>query len=138
MTNVKPAIKRKIVKKRTAKFIRHQSDLFVRIGKTTWRKNHGIDSRMRRRYKGNRPEVTIGYGTKATDRHVLPCGFKKFSVNNVSELELLLMHNRTYAAEIGHSVSSRKRKAIVERANQLNIKVLNDKFKIRTIEKSSA
>jgi len=40
------------------------------------------------------------------------------------ELELLLMHNRKYAAEIAHSVSIRKRKEIVERAAQLNINVL--------------
>jgi large subunit ribosomal protein L32e len=136
MTNVTPAVKRNIVKKRTAKFVRHQKDMFIRLRRSSWRKSHGIDSNFRRRFKGMRPEVKIGYGTKKTHRHVLPCGFKKFPVHNLDDLELLLMHNRTYAAEIATGVSSVNRKAIVERAAQLNVKVLNPSFKIRTIERN--
>ena len=57
----------------------------------------------------------IGYGSNKKTRHLLPNGLKKFLVYNVRELELLLMHNKSYAAEIAHSVSSRNRIVILER-----------------------
>lgn len=61
----------------------------------------------------------IGYGTNKKTRHILPCGFYKYVVSNVRDLQLLMMHNRKYAAEIAHNVSTRKRKAIVERAREV-------------------
>ena len=36
----------------------------------------------------------IGYGSNAKTRHTLPNGFLKYTVNNVKDLELLMMHNR--------------------------------------------
>jgi len=36
----------------------------------------------------------IGYGSDKKTRHYLPNKFKKFVVHNVSELEVLMMHNR--------------------------------------------
>jgi large subunit ribosomal protein L32e len=41
---------------------------------------------------------------------------------------------RKYAAEIAHSVSSKTRKLIVQRAEELNIKVLNATAKLRVEE----
>ena len=86
---------------------------------------HGIDNRARRRFKGNRNLPVIGYGTAKATRHQLPSGFLKFRVANVAELELLLMHNRKYSAEVQASVSAKTRKLIVARAAQLNIRVTN-------------
>jgi len=51
----------------------------------------------------------------AQTRHLLPNGLKKFLVNNVRELDLLLMHNKTFAAEIAHNISSRNRTTILDR-----------------------
>ncbi len=78
---------------------------------------------------------TIGYRTNRKDRHVLPNGFLKFRVNNIKELEVLLMHNRKFAAEIAHNISTRNRKAIVERAAQLDVKVINANARLRKTEK---
>ncbi|KNC87144.1 60S ribosomal protein L32 [Sphaeroforma arctica JP610] len=120
-----------IVHKRTKKFKRHQSDRFKRVDES-WRKPRGIDSRVRRRAKGTVRMVSIGYGTNKKTRHMLRDGFKKFLVSNVSDLELLMMHNKRYCGEIAHNVSSRKRKSILERAGELDIKLTNGAAKIRT------
>ena len=70
---------------------------------------------------------------------MMPSGHKAFLVQNPRDCELLLMHNKTYAAEyvpaivtisldltdgadtfrIGHAVSSRKRIAIIAKAKSL-------------------
>ncbi|KAF4119752.1 large subunit ribosomal protein L32e [Geosmithia morbida] len=120
-----------IVKKRTKRFNRHQSDLFMRVG-PSWRKPKGIDNRVRRRFRGTAAMPSIGYGTNKKTRFMMPSGHKAFLVNNVKDVELLLMHNRTYAAEIAHNVSSRKRVDIIARAKQIGVKVTNAKAKVTT------
>ena len=86
----------------------------------SWRRPKGIDSRVRRKFKGCGVIMpNIGYGTAKKTRHILPSGFYKYIVHNVGELQMLIMQNRKYAAEIAHNVSTRKRKAIVERAAQV-------------------
>merc|ERR1712146_53346 len=117
--------KGKIVIKRRKKFLRFQSDCKAGSIKPNWRRPKGIDSAVRRKFKGRTLLPKIGYGTNKKTRHLLPNGFMKFVVNNVSELEMLFMQNRVFAAEISRRVSSNKRKDIVNRARQLNINVLN-------------
>lgn len=75
---------------------------------------------------------SIGYGSNKKTRHLMPSGHKAFLVHNAKEVELLLMHNRTYAAEISSSVSSRKRIEIVAKAKALGIKVTNGKARLTT------
>jgi len=134
MAGVTPLNKKTIVKKRTKKFARHQSDMFMRIARSSWRKPKGIDGRVRRRFKGAIPMPSVGYGSDKLTRNIHPNGFKSVVVNNVADLEMLMMHNRTYAATVAHSVSSRVRRGIIARAEQLNVRVSNANAKLRAEE----
>ena len=49
----------------------------------------------------------IGYGSDNSTKYYLPNGLKKFVVHNSKDLDVLLMNNRTFCAEIAHNVSSR-------------------------------
>ncbi|KYK56650.1 60S ribosomal protein L32 [Drechmeria coniospora] len=120
-----------IVKKRTTRFNRHQSDRFKCVD-PSWRKPKGIDNRVRRRFRGTMAMPSIGFRSNKKTRYMMPSGHKAFLVSNVKDLELLMMHNRTYAAEIAHNVSSRKRIDIIARAKQLAVKVTNAKAKVTT------
>merc|ERR1712184_168636 len=95
---ITPASRPKIVKKRTKKFIRHQSDRYDKV-KRNWRKPKGIDNRVRRKFKG-----------------------------------MYMMQNKKFCAEIAHGVSSKNRKTLVERAQQLCIRVTNPNARLRSEE----
>lgn len=101
----------------------------------SWRRPKGIDSRVRRKFKGSGVIMAnIGYGSNKKTRHTLPSGFKKFVIHNPAELDILLMHNRTYAAEVAHGVGARKRALIVARAKELNVNLTNGAAKVRSQE----
>ncbi|CAK6433253.1 unnamed protein product [Pipistrellus nathusii] len=122
-----------MVKKRTKRFIQHQSDRYVKI-KRKWRKPRDTDNRVRRRFKGQILMPNIGYGSNRKTKHMLPSGFRKFLVHNVKTFEVLLRCSKSYCAEIAHNVSSKNRKAIVERAAQLAIRVTNPNARLRSEE----
>ncbi|KAI7987173.1 60S ribosomal protein L32-1 [Camellia lanceoleosa] len=89
---------------------------------------------VRRKFKGCVLMPNISYGSDKKTRHYPPNGFKKFLVHNVKELEILMMHNRTYYAEIAHNVLTQKRKEIVEHVVQLYIVATNKLARLRSQE----
>lgn len=119
----------KIVKKHTKKFKRHHSDRYKRVSEN-WRKQKGIDSVVRRRFRGNISEPNIGYGSNKKTKFLSPSGHKNYLVKNEKDLDVLLMHTKTYAAEIAHNVSAKNRVVIIEKAKKMGVKVTNPKGRV--------
>src|ERR1700722_7162285 len=145
------AVKIPIVKKRTTKFKcvsamdmiplltpvslprRHQSDRYHSV-KEAWRKPKGIDNRVRRRFKGQLPMPKIGYGSDKATKFMMPNGLYKVTINNIGDLEMLVMHSKSYSAEIAHNVSARKRIEIVKRAKELKVRLTNASARLSVAE----
>ena len=132
---VRPLKVKKIVKKKLSKFVRFESVDFPNKLGASWRRPRGIDNRLRRRYRGQAKMAKIGFGSDHATKHVHPNGFKKFIINNLADLEVLLMNNRTHAAEIARTVSSKNRLILIKRAAQLNVKITNTQAKLKKEEK---
>ncbi len=121
--NLKRALRLRSQKKsRTGPFRRQEWFRYKRLG-TKWRKPRGLHSKMRRnmKYRSNIPR--IGYGAPLEAKGLHPSGFKEVMVYNVKELDGI--EPETEAARIGHSVGTRKRREILERAREKGIRVLN-------------
>merc|ERR1711988_755566 len=135
---VTPLTKLRKVHKRTKKFIRCEVKDYPGKLKATWRKPRGQDNTCRRRLRGANKLVKVGNGSNKRTRHVHPNGFKKLLLRNESDLELLLMNNRTFCGELAHNLSAPKRKAIVRRAAELNVVLTNASGKLHAEEKPAA
>ena len=125
----------KIVKKKKTSFNRFEHDRYYRL-KRSWRRPHGIDCRVRRRYRGTQRCPKIGYGSNKKARHLLQNYKLKYVVHSMKELECLMMNNEKYCAEIAANVGAVLRKDILKRAKELTINITNQKSKkVEELEK---
>ena len=97
------------VKKRTKQFTRHHSDRYKRL-KKSWRKPKGIDSCVRRKFKGRTLMPNIGYGSDSKTRNLTSSGLFTLRISSVRDLRMLLMVNHKYIAEIAKGVGMKKKK----------------------------
>ncbi len=112
----------KLKKRKKPDFVRQESWRYVRV-KESWRRPRGIDSKMRLQKKGWPPVVKIGYRQPKAIRGLHPCGLKEVLVYRPEDLEGL--DPSKVVVRIAHTVSIRKRVAILDRAEELGLKVLN-------------
>ena len=113
---------RKQKKKQTPHFLRQEWFRYKRL-KKNWRCPDGITSKMRMNKKYRPARVRVGFGGPKKVRGLHPSGFEEVLVYNVSDLEKIDAGKQ--AARIGGTVGTKKRVAIVEKAKELDIRLLN-------------
>jgi large subunit ribosomal protein L32e len=119
----KEALSRRAVKRRKKpKFRRQEWFRYVRVG-DSWRKPRGMHSKARRNYRYRAPKVSKGYRGPRTARGKHSSGFEDVLVHSPKQLDGL--DPKRQAARIGHTVGTRKRIAIKEKADDMGIRILN-------------
>ena len=103
-------------------FVRQESWRYVRIH-PEWRKPKGVDNKVRRQDKGWPALVRVGYRGPAASRGLHPSGHYEAVVYRPKDLDGLVPGRDV--ARIGGTVGARKRVAILERATELGIRVVN-------------
>lgn len=114
--------KRKEADKKRPAFVRQESWRYVRIH-PEWRKPKGVDSKMRRQDKGWPALVRVGYRGPAESRGLHPSGHYEALVHRPADLDGLVPGRDV--ARIGRTVGAKKRDAILARATELGIRVVN-------------
>ena len=110
------------VRQNRPKFLRQESWRYIRVG-YSWRKPKGSDSKMRLRKKGWPSLVKIGHRSPVKARGLHPSGFNDILVFTNQDLERL--NRETDAVRLASGLGARKRREIVDRANELGLKILN-------------
>ena len=110
------------INKKRPHFKRFESWRFVRI-KDQWKKPRGIDNKMRTELQGWPKSVKIGYRGPAAVRGLHSSGMEEVMVWNTKDLEKV--DPETQVARIGGTVGGRKKETMLEKAEELKIRILN-------------
>ena len=104
------------------RFKRQEYARYKKLG-IKWRRPRGKTSKMRR-YEAGKPDMpAIGYRTPKATRGLHPSGYKDVLVYNMEDLENL--DPATEAGRISASIGKRKKDAMLAKASELGIKILN-------------
>ena len=112
---------RKLQKIKKPDFVRQESWRYKRV-KSSWRRPRGRDSRMRKKDGSWPKSVNVGYRSPAKVRGIHPSGFEEILIYNTKDLEKVTSRN---VVRIGHTVGLKKRIVIINKANELSLRVLN-------------
>ncbi len=113
---------RRRLQDRRPQFRRQEWFRYRKLGKK-WRRPRGRHSKLRRRFGYRGPVPSSGRGGPRKVRGLHPAGFEEVRVYRPEDLEGL--DPKTQAVRIGHTVGTRKRLAIQERADEVGVRVLN-------------
>jgi large subunit ribosomal protein L32e len=113
-------------KKKKPNFIIPNSKSIMRVP-SRWRKPRGIDNKKRIRVAAHGKSPRIGYKNSKIVRFTHPCGNFEVIVHNPAQLEGL----KDVVVRIARQVGNRKRIAIIKRAGELKLRILNPGVKQR-------
>jgi large subunit ribosomal protein L32e len=113
---------RAIANKKRPRFIRLESWRYVRL-KTPWRRQRGLDNKVRKKKKGALKSPNVGYRNPRKTRYLHSSGFQEVLIHNLKEIEKI--NPKKQVAKIAHAVGRRKRVLLQDRADELNILILN-------------
>lgn len=94
-----------------------------RVDEERWRRPRGIDNKIKWSRKGYPPLVRIGYRNPKTVRGLHPSGLVEVLVRRPQDLDGL--DPRKHCVRIAHTVGSKKRLQIIEKAKSMGLRVLN-------------
>lgn len=114
--------KRLMKEKNSTDFDRQNSHKHSRVS-SSWRRARGRHSNVRLKKKFAKPSPNPGYGSPKKVRGLHPSGLTDNLVHRPEDLEEL--NPEEDGARIGSSVGGRKREAILEKAEELGVKVFN-------------
>ena len=126
---------RRRARQRKPKFVRPESWRYVRI-KENWRRPRGLDHKVRLKYDGWPPGVSIGYRRPRAIRELHPSGYKEVLVYNLGGL--MGINRETQAIRIAHTVGKRKRAKILVEARKKKITILNLKEVKEVVEEKES
>jgi len=104
------------------KFLKQGSGYLKRV-KKRWRKPSGRHSKLKVREKSKGSLPGVGYRAPKKMRGLHPSGFREVLIQNLNDLERI--DREKEAGRISSRIGKRKRKVIVEKAKELNVKILN-------------
>jgi len=108
--------------KKRPKFIRFECWRYKKL-KINWRRPRGIDSKIRKNFKGALASPNVGFRSPRKVRGLHASGFEEVLVHSTKELDTV--NPKKQVVKIGHTVGRRKRVLLQDRADELNILILN-------------
>lgn len=113
---------REKIRKSRPKFRRQESWRYKRL-KTGWRKPIGIDNSMRHHKRGIPTIVRVGFRGPKAVRGLTRTGKVEVLIHNTNDLEAI--EKETQVVRIASTVGTRKKVAITNKADELEIKIIN-------------